>query len=215
MAIPTPEIISTEDNLIDALIETTASNHVSLHDKFMPSQLREARRHIKNLLQACKTYGVHESSKKAYILATARRESNLGYHMFEMITELDANLSYANEIGNGDTASGDGYKYRGRGYVQITGRANYEDWGNRLAIDLLHDPDRAVEPAIAAKICVIGMRDGTFTGSRLSDFIYGNTVDFLNAREVVNPRELMERPHLSRIIEEYAKSYLKTIEAYF
>lgn len=48
---------------------------------------------------------------------------------------------YANRMGNGDEASGEGYVYRGRGYLQITGKANYARLAKGLAIDLLTSPD--------------------------------------------------------------------------
>ena len=66
--------------------------------------------------------------------------------------ELLANRVYAGRIGNGDAASGDGYRYRGRGYLQLTGRANYRAFGQRLGIDLERHPERAEEPEIAWRI---------------------------------------------------------------
>lgn len=55
--------------------------------------------------------------------------------------EKIASKVYANRMGNGDENSGDGYKYRGRGYLQITGKSNYKDFGNAIEVDLLSDPD--------------------------------------------------------------------------
>lgn len=60
-----------------------------------------------------------------------------------------ANRVYANRMGNGDTASGDGFRYRGRGYLQLTGRSNYRVFGRRVGIDLEAEPDRAAEPGPA------------------------------------------------------------------
>jgi putative chitinase len=60
-----------------------------------------------------------------------------------------ANRVYASRMGNGDTASGDGFRYRGRGYLQLTGRSNYRIFGARAGIDLEADPERAAEPATA------------------------------------------------------------------
>ncbi|MEO1321823.1 MAG: SH3 domain-containing protein [Pseudomonadota bacterium] len=67
--------------------------------------------------------------------------------------ERIANRVYANRIGNGDEASGDGWRYRGRGFIQLTGRANYRDIGRRLELDLENDPDVvASNPVIALQV---------------------------------------------------------------
>lgn len=52
-----------------------------------------------------------------------------------------ANFVYANQNGNGDEASGDGWKYRGRGYIQLTGKSNYEAFGKFIQVGILSDPD--------------------------------------------------------------------------
>jgi len=52
-----------------------------------------------------------------------------------------ANRAYAGRMGNGNELSGDGYKYRGRGYIQITGRDNYEGFGEFIGEDCIKRPD--------------------------------------------------------------------------
>lgn len=52
-----------------------------------------------------------------------------------------ANLVYANRMGNGPEASGDGYKFRGRGYIEITGKDNYKAFGETIGVDLVSNPD--------------------------------------------------------------------------
>jgi putative chitinase len=48
---------------------------------------------------------------------------------------------YANRMGNGDEASGEGYKFRGRGYIQLTGKNNYVEFGKFIGEDLVANPD--------------------------------------------------------------------------
>ena len=61
-----------------------------------------------------------------------------------------ANLTYAGRMGNGDAASGDGWRYRGRGLIQITGRANYAASGAELGLDLINKPEQLEQPYLAA-----------------------------------------------------------------
>lgn len=61
-----------------------------------------------------------------------------------------ANRVYANRNGNGDEASGDGYRFRGRGLLQITGRSNYARIGKALGLDLIQFADALLERKYAA-----------------------------------------------------------------
>jgi hypothetical protein len=90
----------------------------------------------------------------------------------------------------GNTEPGDGWRFRGRGYVQITGRANYARLTKALGLgpeaDLVADPEQALRPAISYQIMSVGMRKGLFTGKKLSDYIPAGAADYKNARRIIN-----------------------------
>ncbi len=60
---------------------------------------------------------------------------------YERQPQKIANKVYANRMSNGDEASGDGFKFRGRGYIQLTGRANYTAFGKSIGEDIASNPD--------------------------------------------------------------------------
>lgn len=61
-----------------------------------------------------------------------------------------ANLVYAGRLGNGDEASGDGWRFRGRGLIQLTGRGNYRAAGRGIGLELEQQPDLLEQPEAAA-----------------------------------------------------------------
>jgi putative chitinase len=63
-----------------------------------------------------------------------------------------ANRVYANRLGNGNEASGDGWRYRGSGYKQLTGRDNFRTIGAIVKLDLEGQPDQARDPKVAAQV---------------------------------------------------------------
>lgn len=72
------------------------------------------------------------------------------------------NVAYADRNGNGNAASGDGFKYRGRGPIQLTGKGNYAGVGAYLGVDLVQDPDwvnRSDANAVASVIGFLAMNN--------------------------------------------------------
>lgn len=126
---------------------------------------------------------------KAYVLATVKHE--VGDTWLPIIERGGIAYFSRYESGSlgamlGNTTSGDGYIYRGRGYCQVTGRNNYKKFGKLLSIRLEENPDLALQPDIALRILVVGMKDGLFTGKKLSNYITKSTTDYVNARRIIN-----------------------------
>lgn len=95
------------------------------------------------------------------------------------------NPAKARELGN--LSPGDGARYKGRGYVQLTGRVNYQRAARELALPLLLDPDLALQPDVAAKIMRRGMTEGWFTGRTLSVLPpVADFEQFKKARRIIN-----------------------------
>lgn len=164
----------------------------------IPSPIRRfAHRNLPRVLNECKKNGVIDRGQIAYVLATAEHESHFGRLMMELADGWD----YEGRLDLDNTEPGDGPRFKGRGFVQITGRRNYRIWSERLGIDLVGEPEKAALPDIAAMILVLGMRDGSFTGVGLSDFIVGNSRDFFNARRIVNG--LNRADHIAQIADFY------------
>jgi putative chitinase len=128
----------------------------------------------------------------AYCLATFKWETA---HTLQPIDEIGSDAYFNKRYGPqtkvgktlGNTQLGDGARFHGRGYVQLTGRNNYAKAKKLTGIDLLMAPHRAKEPALAYQIAIQGMKDGWFTGRKLSQFIKDdNPPDYENARTIIN-----------------------------
>lgn len=82
-----------------------------------------------------------------------------------------------------------GISYYGRGWVQITNPDNYSRLGDYYGIDLTNNPDKALERPVAATLLVDGMKQGWYTGRKLSMYITPANTDLLGARTVVNGQD--------------------------
>jgi hypothetical protein len=86
----------------------------------------------------------------------------------------------------GNTQPGDGWRYRGRGYVQLTWKNNYRKLGDKLNRPLVDQPELANDPLMALQILWRGMLDGDFTGVSLGRYVNAHQRDYIGARRVVN-----------------------------
>ena len=151
----------------------------------------------------------------AYLLATALHETA---HRMEPIKEYGGNRRANNLYGvegknpsrarkMGNTKRGDGARYMGRGYVQLTWKNNYKKVGDQAGIDLVSNPAKALDPDIAAMALVYGCMEGIYTGKALPDYITSEKADFRNARRVVNGMDK------SSLIAGYAEDFNEALEA--
>ena len=145
-------------------------------------------------IESDKRFGNTDTDRRmlAYCLATFKWETA---HTFEPIDEHGGDAYFnrrygpGTEAGNnvGNTKPGDGALFHGRGYVQVTGRANYTKAKKLTGVDLIADPDRAKEPELAYQIAIQGMLDGWFTTRKLSHYFKTDgTVKYEEARAIIN-----------------------------
>ena len=134
------------------------------------------------------------TQEKAYMLATAYHETKYtmqpvreAYWMSEAWRKK--NLRY--------------YPHYGRGYVQLTWPFNYERVDRELGLNgaLVANLDLAMQPGIAAKIMIYGMREGWFTNKKLSDYIKNGKADYVGARRIINGTDD------ARLIAGYAEKF--------
>ncbi|KQV63822.1 glycoside hydrolase family 19 protein [Rhizobium sp. Root1220] len=99
----------------------------------------------------------------------------------------------------------DGKSWLGRGLVQLTHKRNYEAMSKLTGVDLVAEPDRAMEMDTAVSILIEGMVDGSFTNHKLADHLNETTDDWVNARRIVNGTDRAEK------LAGYGKTFLAAI----
>lgn len=106
------------------------------------------------IYQALFDQGIGERLVQIAAIATVATETanTHGGCWFKPMLEIDNGERYENRTDLGNTEPGDGPRYKGRGFIQITGRSNYQRYGQQLRIDLAANPDQALEAMVASKI---------------------------------------------------------------
>lgn len=149
------------------------------------------------IIKTGKKYGLLRN-ELAYVLATTDWETNKTFEPVREAYYLGSKAeAYRKKLRY--------YPWYGRGFVQLTWEENYVKAGKRLGVNLTSNPDKAMDPEIAAEILVVGMKEGWFTGKKLSDYITLQKSDFLNARRIVNGMDKAKE------IEALAKQYDKEL----
>lgn len=177
--------LSIEDNIIKSLSEKAL--------RAVPDKLREdAKIAIPLIVKALRDEGYTSNEVIAYALATAEWESKFHPGLeFNAADQAEANNYHGGE------------KYAGRGYIQLTGKMNYEEIGKYLGLDLVNEPDLVLQPEIAARVLAAYFK------------LHKTAVDaekeqFVEARRTVNGWEFKDPDLKSRPydIAETAQIYL-------
>jgi surface antigen len=132
--------------------------------------------------------GVGDLRWAAYMLATVKHECANQWQPIEEYGRGQG-MAYGNPVrvqgSDGKTYTN---SYYGRGYVQLTWEANYRNMSHNLNLgdQILIHPERALDPSIAYRILSFGMRNGSFTGVGLGNYISGSKCDYYDARQIVN-----------------------------
>lgn len=105
-----------------------------------------------------------------------------------------------------------GRTWLGRGYVQLTHRANYEKAAALVQADLVGNPALAMVPKIAARVLVEGSEIGMFTGKRLADYLPG---DYRSARAIINgdKNKKVGATTMGTMIANYARDFENALTA--
>lgn len=168
------------------------------------------------LLDTCQAEGVTDLRQVAYVLASVFHETRatmqpvreaFGRSDADTIAKLDKawKAGKLGQVREPYWRKG----WFGRGHIQLTHEANYRKLGAKLGVDLVRHPDLALDPAISARVAVVGMRDGLFaTGRTLARYFAPNVAaDPVFARQIVNGSD---KAHL---IAGYWRQFLDALKA--
>lgn len=98
------------------------------------------------------------------------REAELAHN-----PQMLASAAYALKNGNGIESTRDGWKYRGRGFIQLTGRANYLKYGEMIGVEIINRPERAAWPEIASELALAYWRNAGCNALAANDDVPGVT----------------------------------------
>lgn len=161
----------------------------------LTQELVEALENLLHAVEADESWasGDTEMRRLAYSFATFRWETARTFrpiHEFGSTAYFNRRYGPNTAVGKrlGNTKEGDGARFAGRGFVQLTGRRNYQNAGEKLGIELEDNPDLAMQSDTAYKIAIAGMKQGWFTGKKFAHYIKdnGSAPDYVNARRIIN-----------------------------
>lgn len=148
-----------------------------------------------------------ERAQASYMLATTLAEVGADFAPIHERGLEGYFRRYDNRPDRGNDQAGDGFRYRGRGYVQLTWKNNYRRIGDIFGVDLVANPELALEHDLAYQIMSHGMRNGSFTTAPMDWYINEDGIDYVNARRVINGNDRDQE------IAGYARMFQQAFEA--
>ncbi|MEM1239810.1 MAG: DUF4231 domain-containing protein [Cyanobacteria bacterium P01_H01_bin.26] len=138
--------------------------------QILECSLEDCKVYLPGILAAMQKYDILDKSVLIGLLATVRIETG----GFKPVHEWGGESywkRYEDRADLGNVHPGDGIKYHGRGYIQLTGRANYNTYGKKLGVDLENNPDLAMDPEVSALVLACYFKErGVATAARSEDW---------------------------------------------
>lgn len=115
------------------------------------ARIDRAREFLPHIEAAMAEFDINTPARQAAFLAQIGHESGGLHWLVEIWGPSIAQAHYEGRADLGNTQPGDGFRFKGRGLLQTTGRANYQRTGDALGVDLLADPTLLATPELAAR----------------------------------------------------------------
>jgi hypothetical protein len=132
--------------------------------------LGDCQKYLPGILEAMQKYEILDKQVLIGLLATVRVETS----GMKPINEWGGEKYWRRYEGRRDLGNvnpGDGVKYHGRGYIQLTGRANYRSYGQKLGVDLENNPELALDPTVSALVLACYFKDrGVHQAAKAGDW---------------------------------------------
>jgi putative chitinase len=161
----------------------------SYRDHFGPIKAQSTADGIENILTMLEADdSVTDERSAAYMFATVKHECANTWHPIEEYGKGKSKPYGASVKVKGTDGKDYNCSYYGRGYVQLTWQTNYAKMSQAIRHSdvLLIHPEEALDREVAYKIMSYGMRSGSFTGKKLSDYINETACDYIHARRIIN-----------------------------